>query len=208
MSIIRKFKDFFGPTIQKKESAADRNNRIYKEIVDRLNYIKEEISDIFRDFEDLGASVEILPVYKNYLNGEIDSQHGNIRIEIKFPQKNIENIDKSFKGEIRRCLVEAKFRMDDIPGAEVDKADYRSNWSKRDYFSYTTQPNMIKRSDVIYMPKWGNETPETSLKDKNAYIVKLWSADDTRASKEISKLNSLVINIYTKPIFGDKNPKL
>jgi hypothetical protein len=190
MGVIKKFKDFF-KSKPKEETRAEKINRVTKGITDRLNSIKEEISDLFYDFEDLGAEVSIDTIYKNFVN---EGPRGYLKVKIVFPPKKIEDVDPNLPQEIKRCLIESRFRMDEIPGAEVDRANYTSNYTNNQSFS----PQSIKRDDVIYMPKWGGETPESSLRSSSGYIVKMWTGD--MKGKGISKLNSLIITIYTKPI--------
>lgn len=194
MKIVKKFKDFF-KIGKPEETMAQKMNRISSDIHNRLKSIEEEISDLFYDFEDLGANVNINPTYTNYLN---EGPEGYLKITIKFKSKNIEDIDDNLPSEIRRCLIESAFRMNEIEGAQIERADYNSLWSSK---RSLTHP--VKFRDIILASIYPNSNVDEMINSswaKDYFVVKMWTKKD---SKKLSKLLQLDINIYTKPIKPD-----
>ena len=206
MKILRKFKDFFKQN--PKETEQEKSNRLMGYLNKNLQEAKEKIEDLFYDFEDLGAKVEINPVYKNertFTNGsklhppsdsrEITITHvGYLNIKIKFESIPIDSISDDLPDQIRRCLIESVFRMNDEEDTKVESASYRSRWSSRKLLS------PIEKSDVILVNTWGNSTAERVLSSEWArdyFRVKMWTSKD---SDKISRLIDQTINIYTKPI--------
>ena len=207
MKLIRKFKDFFKG--KKEETEQEKTNRLMAEIHKSLSESKEKIEYLFCDFEDLGAKVKISPVYKSdrtFSNGsklhppngdnKLTITHiGYLNIKIEFDSTPIENIEDDMPDQIRRCLIEAIFRMNDEEDTKVESASYNSKWLSRNRLS-----NTIDRRDIILVNTWGNSTAERVLSSEWArdyFRVKMWTKKD---SEKIYRLIDQTINIYTKPI--------
>lgn len=198
MKIVKKFKDFF-KIGKPEETMEQRLNRIESDINKRIKSIKEEISDLFYDFEDLGAEVDINPTYKNFLN---EGPQGYLKITIMIKSKNVKDIDDNLPSEIRRCLIEAAFRMNEIEGAQIERADYNSEWSSISNFR-SHQINPIRYRDIIMTSIYQNSNVDEVINSswaKDYFVVKMWTKKD---SNKLDKLHHLFINIYTRPIKPD-----
>ena len=195
MNIVKKFKDYFNTKpieSKREEDPQEKSRRLHRETIDKLDIIKEDISDIFYEFQDIGAEITISKISSENANKKY---YGHLIVEIKFEKKDIEDIDSNFQFELKRYLVETAFRMKEIPGAEIENAIYKSKYQRKNGV-YPSDP--VERGDTIYMPTWWG-TPEITV-NRNEYHefkIGMWTKKD---SNDFSKLLFLKIYIYTKPI--------
>jgi len=209
MGIVKRFKDFLKGKVKiSGESESDRDARVMNETKNRLRKLKDDIDYFFVDFEDMGANVEIQEIYKTDISFKNGSRltvpkdedrtlykkfTGNLRIQIRFPGKNIEDIDPNLQENLKMSLMECNHRLQDI-GLPVDTANYEANWSKR---NFSHPPGPVKIKDIILM-----------YDDTYGYKVKLFKADTETSTglmrDKISRLNFLNITIITKEIESEK----
>lgn len=166
MSVIKKFKDFFKTKPKDEtETETEKTNRYQKEMSNRLLGLKDDVEYHFTDFEDLGAEVNIISTYKTErtfpdgspisyvvmrpLDKNTTITHiGYLQIQIKFGSIPIDKIDDDFPDRIRRCLIEAVFRMNDNDETRVISGSYASIWQQ---VQRVTNRNLgsLKRNDMI-----------------------------------------------------------
>lgn len=184
MSIVKKFKDFFNPKVNtsKKESERDKiKHDINLGVINDLDSIREEIGYLLHDFRDLGFEVEIFNDHRKFFAKQ-NVIHRYLHISIVITNRNANELDEN---AIKSALCELKFRMDDIPNAEIDKCDYKGI-----YFNYLGD-KIVNGSNIYF---GSANTVDQAMSSDHLFKVKILKGP------KIKRLAKFEINIYTKPI--------